>query len=58
MGREPIAPSADPEIRVQIPQGVPVYLTYLTAQPSTAGVTYLADVYGWDRPSDQLVASK
>ncbi|HZB68823.1 MAG TPA: L,D-transpeptidase family protein [Sphingomicrobium sp.] len=58
MGREPVAPSDEPEIRVQIPQGVPVYLTYLTAQPSTAGVTYLSDVYGWDRPSDQLVASK
>src|ERR671913_612149 len=58
MGREPVAPSKDPEIRVQIAQGVPIYLTYLTAQPSTAGVTYLSDVYGWDRPSDQLVASK
>lgn len=58
MGREPIAPSTDPEIRVQIPQGVPIYLTYLTAQPSSSGVTYLSDVYGWDQPSSQLVASK
>jgi murein L,D-transpeptidase YcbB/YkuD len=57
MGREPVAPSKDPEIRVQIPQGVPVYLTYLTAQPTSSGVTYLADVYGWDQPSNQLVAS-
>ena len=57
MGREPVAPSKDPEIRVQIPQGVPVYLTYLTAQPTSSGVTYLADVYGWDQPSGQLVAS-
>lgn len=57
MGREPVAPSKDPEIRVQIPQGVPVYLTYLTAQPSSAGVTYLADVYGWDQPAGQKVAS-
>jgi L,D-transpeptidase YcbB len=58
LGREPIAPSSDAEIRQPLPQGVPVYLTYLTAQPSTAGVTYLSDVYGWDRPSGQLVASK
>ena len=58
LGREPIAPSADAEIREPLPQGVPVYLTYLTAQPSTAGVTYLSDVYGWDGPSNQLVASK
>jgi murein L,D-transpeptidase YcbB/YkuD len=57
MGREPVAPSKEPEIRVQIPQGVPVYLTYLTAQPTSSGVTYLADVYGWDQPSSQLVAS-
>ncbi len=57
MGREPVAPSSDPEIRVQIAQGVPIYLTYLTAQPSTAGVSYLADVYGWDRPAGQQVAS-
>src|SRR5687768_540646 len=57
MGREPVAPSDEPEIRVQIPQGVPVYLTYLTAQPTTAGVTYLADVYGWDQPGGQQVAS-
>ena len=57
MGREPIAPSADPEIRVQIAQGVPVYLTYLTSQPTSSGVTYLADVYGWDQPTGQQVAS-
>ena len=57
MGREPVAPSSDPEIRVQIPQGVPIYLTYLTAQPTTAGVTYLADVYGWDQPAGQQVAA-
>jgi murein L,D-transpeptidase YcbB/YkuD len=57
LGREPVAPSADAEIRQPLPQGVPVYLTYLTAQPTSAGVTYLADVYGWDQPSGQLVAS-
>ena len=57
MGREPVPPSSDPELRVQIPQGVPIYLTYLTAQPSSAGITYLADVYGWDQPAGQQVAS-
>lgn len=58
LGREPVAPSAEPEIQVPLPQGVPVYVTYLTAQPSSAGVTYLADVYGWDQPYGQQVASK
>jgi murein L,D-transpeptidase YcbB/YkuD len=57
LGREPIAPSADAEIRQPLPQGVPVYLTYLTAQPSSAGVSYLTDVYGWDQPAGQQVAS-
>jgi murein L,D-transpeptidase YcbB/YkuD len=57
LGREPIAPSSDAEIRQPLPQGVQVYLTYLTAQPSTAGVTYLADVYGWDQPAAQQVAA-
>ena len=57
LGREPIAPSADAEIRQALPQGVQVYLTYLTAQPTTSGVTYLADVYGWDQPATQQVAA-
>jgi len=56
LGRDPVAPSADPEIRTQIPQGVPVYLTYLTAKPTTAGVAYLDDIYGWDVPGAQVAA--
>ena len=56
LGREPVAPSAEPELRVQIPQGVPIFLTYLTAQPSTAGVSYLTDVYGWDRATQQVAS--
>ncbi|HET7709668.1 MAG TPA: L,D-transpeptidase family protein [Sphingomicrobium sp.] len=51
LGREPVAPSAETEIRVQLPAGVPIYLTYLTAQPTESGLTYLKDVYGWDQPS-------
>ena len=57
LGSEPSAPSEDAEIRIALPRGVPVYLTYITAQPSTAGVSYLADVYGWDKPAGQLIAS-
>jgi murein L,D-transpeptidase YcbB/YkuD len=57
MGREPTTTSAEAEQRLLLPQAVPIYLTYLTAQPSSAGVTYLADVYGWDRPAGQQVAS-
>ena len=58
LGRDPIAPSSDPEIRVQLPQGVPIYLTYLTAQPTAAGVTYLSDVYGWDGMPGTMIAAQ
>ena len=48
IGREPVAPSTDPEIRVQLPQGVPIVLTYLTAQVVNGKLAYLNDFYGWD----------
>lgn len=57
LGREPVAASEEAEQRVQIPQGVPIFLTYLTAQPTSAGVNYLADVYGWDSVPEASVAS-
>lgn len=56
LGRDPVAPSSDPEIRTKLPQGVPVYLTYLTAKPTPSGVAYLEDIYGWDVPGAQLAA--
>jgi murein L,D-transpeptidase YcbB/YkuD len=56
LGRDPTPPSADPEIRVQLPQGVPVYLTYLTAKPTPTGIAYLPDIYGWDVPGAQVAA--
>ena len=57
MGREPTSESTEAEQRLLLPQAVPIYLTYITAQPNTAGVNYLADVYGWDQPGAQRVAS-
>jgi murein L,D-transpeptidase YcbB/YkuD len=53
LGSEPVAPSDGREVRVKLPAGVPVYLTYLTAQPTTEGLTYLKDVYDWDHPTLQ-----
>ena len=55
-GRDPVAPGADPEIQVQVPQPVPVYLTYITAQPTTAGLSFIKDEYGWDRPGAAEIA--
>ena len=57
MGQEPTAPSSDPEIRVQLPQGVPIILTYLTAQAQDGKMTYLNDFYGWDTNGPPRFAS-
>lgn len=57
LGREPVAPGTDPEIPVQMPRGVPIYLTYITAQPTNGQVAYIKDVYGWDKPGAQIASS-
>ena len=57
LGHDPTAPSADPEDNVQLPQGVPIVLTYLTAQVQDGKVVYLPDLYGWDKTSPPQVAS-
>ena len=48
LGREPVAPSAEPEQFVQLPKGIPIYLTYLTAQPVDGKIVYTTDIYGRD----------
>jgi len=48
LGREPVAPSSEPEQFVQLPHGVPVYVTYLTAQPAEGKISYAADIYDRD----------
>ncbi len=57
MGRDPVAPSSSPEQHVQLPQGVPVYVTYLTAQPHLGEVALARDVYGWDARSTVSTAA-
>jgi murein L,D-transpeptidase YcbB/YkuD len=57
LGREPVAPGTDPEIPVQMPQGVPIYLTYITAQPANGQIAWAKDVYGWDKPGAQIASS-
>lgn len=47
-GRELHAPSADPDIPVTLDRPVPVYVTYLTAEPRGSSIAYHGDVYGWD----------
>ncbi len=57
LGRDPVAAAPDlPEQHVKLPQSVPVYLTYLTAQPMNGKLTYLADVYGLDKVSTKVAS--
>lgn len=51
-GRDPTVETTAPEQHVQLPRGVPVYVTYLTVVPGEGGIglTTFADRYNWDRP--------
>jgi len=57
LGQEPVAPGDEPETQVRLPEGVPIILTYLTAQVSDGRVAYLDDFYGWDSGASGQVAS-
>ena len=48
LGREPVAAGAEPEQKVALPQGMPVYLTYLTARVENGELALVEDVYGLD----------
>jgi murein L,D-transpeptidase YcbB/YkuD len=57
-GRDPVATSSAPEFQVQLARGVPVYVTYLTAQPKDGKLTYTTDFYGRDGAAPSQVASR
>jgi len=48
-GRPPKTQGARPEQKVDLPQLIPLYITYLTAVPSGTSITYFDDFYGKDR---------
>ena len=54
LGAEPSPPGTDAEIQVQLPRGVPIYLTYTTAQVRDGKVAYFSDPYRLD-PIDRTV---
>ncbi len=56
LGYEPVAPGTEAETRVQLPQGTRVYLTYITAQVRDGKLSYLPDIYGWDRAAPQFAS--
>lgn len=56
-GRDAVAPSAENELNVPLPKGVPVYVTYLTAQPQLGEAALAKDVYGRDANANLRTAS-
>ena len=51
LGPDAAPPTGDPEELVRVKTGVPIYLTYLTAQPVEGGtIAFANDVYGLDTP--------
>lgn len=54
LGEDPVATSPDPEQFVKLPQGVPVYVTYLTALPSEGQIVFADDVYGRDTKASRI----
>ncbi len=55
-GRPPQTKGARPEQKVNLPQPVPLYITYLTAVPSGSSIVYFDDFYGKDRGQAQKFA--
>jgi len=56
-GRPPSPKGARPEQKVDLPQPVPVYITYLTAVPSGSSIVYFDDFYGKDRAAPRRLAA-
>jgi murein L,D-transpeptidase YcbB/YkuD len=47
-GREPPTPGDDSEQNVRIDEGVPIYISYLTARPDGEKIAFADDVYKLD----------
>jgi murein L,D-transpeptidase YcbB/YkuD len=59
LGHDPVSPGSEAETRIQMPQGTRVYLTYITAQVRDGKLSYLPDIYGWDKaPPTQYASSR
>jgi murein L,D-transpeptidase YcbB/YkuD len=56
-GRPPRTQGAKPEQKVDLPQMVPLYITYLTAVPSGTSIVYFDDFYGKDRADGRRFAA-
>jgi murein L,D-transpeptidase YcbB/YkuD len=57
LGHDPVSPGSEPELRVQLPAPMPIFLTYITAQVKDGKLSYLPDLYGWDRQAPQFASN-
>lgn len=57
LGHPPVAASNEAEYPEQLPQGVPIYVTYLTAVAEDGQLTFLKDIYNLDPGGSTKVAS-
>jgi murein L,D-transpeptidase YcbB/YkuD len=57
LGHDPVSPGSEAELRVQLPQPTRIYLTYITAEVKDGKLSYLPDLYGWDRTPPQFASS-
>jgi L,D-transpeptidase YcbB len=57
LGQDPVSPGSEPELRVQLPRPTPIYLTYITAQVKGGKLSYLPDIYGWDREAPRFASN-
>jgi murein L,D-transpeptidase YcbB/YkuD len=57
-GNAPRTQGARPEQKVNLPELVPIYLTYLTAVPSGSSIVYFDDFYGKDRAQGRQFAAR
>ena len=57
-GRPPQTKGARPEQKVNLPEPVPLYITYLTAVPSGTSIVYFDDFYGKDRAQARQFAAR
>lgn len=56
LGRDPDARSEQPELNVQLPTPVPIYITYLTAQAHDGQLSFVDDIYGRDAQAMTVAA--
>jgi murein L,D-transpeptidase YcbB/YkuD len=57
LGEDPVSPGTEAELQVQVPKGLPIYLTYITAQIEDGKISYLPDLYGWDQSPPQFASN-